>query len=65
MKIRAVIVDDEAPANANHVRYVRQTGTYVMPLDKFGVQTVETSFGNLKASASTPSVTWSTRPEGS
>jgi len=58
-------VDDEAPANANHVRYVRQTGTYVMPLDKFGTQTVEPSFGNLKASASTPGhvmISWLGRP---
>jgi hypothetical protein len=46
--------DDEAPAGNNHVRYIRQTGTYVMPLDKFGTQAVETSFGNLQASSSTP-----------
>jgi len=58
-------VDDEASANNNHVRYVRQTGTYVMPLDKFGTQTVETSFGNLQASASTPGhvmISWLGRP---
>jgi hypothetical protein len=58
-------IDDEAPANANHVRYVRQTGTYVMPLDKFGTQTVETSFGNLQASPSTAGhvlISWLGRP---
>lgn len=58
-------VDDEAAAGNNHVRYVRQTGTYVMPLDKFGTQTVETSFGNLQASRSTPGqvlISWLGRP---
>jgi hypothetical protein len=58
-------VDDEAPANANHVRYIRQTGTYVMPLDKFGVQTVETSFGNLQANRSSAGhilISWLGRP---
>jgi hypothetical protein len=58
-------IDDEAPANNNHVRYVRQTGTYVMPLDKFGTQTVETSFGNLQASPSTAGhilISWLGRP---
>lgn len=57
--------DDEAPANANHVRYIRQTGTYVMPVDKFGTQTVEPSFGNLQASASTAGhvmISWLGRP---
>jgi hypothetical protein len=57
--------DDEAPAGNNHVRYIRQTGTYVMPLDKFGTQAVETSFGNLQASSSTPGhvlISWLGRP---
>jgi hypothetical protein len=45
--------DDEAPQNANHVRDVRTTGTYVMPLDTFGNMVVEPSFGNLQASYST------------
>jgi hypothetical protein len=58
-------IDDEAAANNNHVRYVRQTGTYVMPLDKFGTQTVEPSFGNLQASSSTAGhvlISWLGRP---
>ena len=57
--------DDEAGANINHVRYVRTTGTYVMPLDKFGNMQVESSFGNLTASRSTPAhalISWLGRP---
>jgi hypothetical protein len=34
--------DNEAAANNNHVRYIRATGSYTMPLDKFGMQTQET-----------------------
>jgi hypothetical protein len=51
-------LDNEAPAGQNHVRYVRSTGTYVMPLDKFGKQLVE---NYLTAVPSTPGhvmVTW-------
>lgn len=57
--------DDEASSGNNHVRYIRQTGTYVMPVDKFGTQTVEPSFGNLQASASTAGhvmISWLGRP---
>jgi hypothetical protein len=46
--------DDEAGQGVNHVRYIRGTGTYVMPLDQFGNAQVESSFGNLTASHSTP-----------
>jgi hypothetical protein len=35
--------DNEAASGNDHVRYVRSTGTYVMPLDKFGVPTQETA----------------------
>jgi len=58
-------VDDEAPVGNNHVRYVRSTGTYVMPLDKFGSMVVEQSFGNLTISHSTAGhvlVSWLGRP---
>ncbi len=43
--------DNEAGQNQNHFRYIRSTtGTYYMPLDSFGVQTVETKFGSLTIS---------------
>jgi hypothetical protein len=51
-------LDDEAPAGQNHVRYIRSTGTYVMPTDTFGKQLVEQY---LTAVPSTPGhvrVTW-------
>jgi hypothetical protein len=58
--------DNEAPQGNNHVRYVRTTGTYVMPLDTFGTMVVEPSFGNLQASVSaTPGhvlISWLGRP---
>jgi hypothetical protein len=58
--------DDEAPQGNNHVRYVRTTDTYVMPLDTFGAMVVEPSFGNLQASVSeTPGhvlISWLGRP---
>jgi hypothetical protein len=59
-------IDNEAPQGNNHVRYVRTTGTYVMPLDTFGNMVVEPSFDNLKASISTTPgrvlVSWLGRP---
>lgn len=39
--------NNEAPDGSDRVRYIRQTGSYTLPLDTFGVQTVETSFGDL------------------
>ncbi len=39
--------DNEAANNNNHVRYVRTAGPYAMPMDKFGTQRVEPSFGQL------------------
>ena len=58
--------DDEAAQGNNHVRYVRTTGTYVMPLDTFGTMLVEPSFGNLQASRSTTPgyvlISWLGRP---
>ena len=59
-------IDNEAPQGNNHVRYVRTTGTYVMPLDTFGSMVVEPSFDNLRASVSTTPghvlVSWLGRP---
>ena len=58
-------VDNEAPSGSNHVRYIRTLGQYVLPLDQFGNQYAEPSFGNLKASPSTPGhvlVSWLGRP---
>ncbi len=54
--------DDEAGSGNNHVRYVRTTGRYVMPMDKFGTQHGEpASFGQLSASTASAGrvpVTW-------
>jgi len=58
-------VDDEAGTGQNHVRYVRTTGNYTMPLDKFGTQYVEPSFGQLAvgpASGGHVPVSWLGRP---
>ena len=41
--------DNEAGNGVNHIRYIRQTGTYSLPLDTFGTMTAEISFGNFKA----------------
>ncbi|MGA2656113.1 MAG: hypothetical protein ABSH34_01210 [Verrucomicrobiota bacterium] len=57
--------DNEAASGSNHVRYVRAVGQYALPLDQFGQPYVEPSFGNLKASLSTPGhvlVSWLGRP---
>lgn len=37
--------DNEAPSGQDHVRYIRSTGTYVMPLDTFGSQFQEPQYG--------------------
>lgn len=56
---------DEALNFTNHIRYIRTTGNYVMPLDKFGSMVQEQSFGNLvagpKSGGSVP-ITWLGRP---
>ncbi len=57
--------DNEAPFKVNHLRYVRAVGSYVMPLDSFGVMEEEISFGNLSvgpASAGSVPVSWLGRP---
>jgi len=43
-------LDNEAAGGNNHIRYIRSTGTYVMPQDTFGTQTQEPQFGNLTIS---------------
>ncbi len=56
---------NEPPAGVNHVRYVRSTGTYTMPLDTFGTMVTEPSFGNLLATPSTTGhvlISWLGRP---
>jgi hypothetical protein len=55
--------DDEAPANQNHLRYIRSTGggTYAMPVDIFGTQTIEPKIGGLTIGAPSGAhvpVTW-------
>jgi hypothetical protein len=57
--------DNEAPDGSDRVRYIRQTGSYTLPQDTFGTQTVEASFGNLAigaASAGHALVSWTGRP---
>jgi hypothetical protein len=57
--------DNEAASGANHLRIVRTAGAYAMPLDTFGNQRVEPSFGQLAAgpvSAGQVSVSWLGRP---
>src|SRR6185369_9699665 len=47
-------IDNEAPSGNNHLRYIRGAGTYVMPLDTFGRQLAEPSFGDLQCSQASP-----------
>ncbi|HQL77436.1 MAG TPA: CBM20 domain-containing protein [Verrucomicrobiota bacterium] len=58
-------LDNEGGYGADHVRYIRQTGSYTLALDYFGAPTVEDSFGNLTigapAAGSIP-VSWLGRP---
>jgi hypothetical protein len=57
--------DNEAASGANHIRIVRTASAYTMPLDTFGNQLVEPSFGQLAAgpvSAGQVSVSWLGRP---
>ena len=57
--------DNEAANNVNHVRYIRQTGTYALPLDTFGNAVVEPLVGGLtigSPSAGSVPITWLGRP---
>ncbi|HLX95030.1 MAG TPA: hypothetical protein VKU37_04725 [Verrucomicrobiae bacterium] len=57
---------NEATNFQNHVRYIRSTGTYVMPQDTFGSMVQEPSFGNLaigsKNSDGNVPINWLGRP---
>jgi len=59
-------LDNEAPSGLNHIRYIRSaSGTYTLPVDTFGTQYVEPSFGNLTIQPGTPGnvlVSWLGRP---
>jgi hypothetical protein len=56
--------DNEAGVGFNHVRYIRSVGSYVMPLDVFGAQTVEPAVGSLsiQRSGSQVVLSWNGRP---
>jgi hypothetical protein len=43
--------DNELPAYVNHIRYVRNLGSYTLPLDKFGTQGTEPQLGPLTIGA--------------
>ncbi len=59
-------LDNEAGFAQDHKRYIRSTtGTYILPLDTFGTQTVEPKFGNLviaKPTGGVLPVTWTGYP---
>jgi hypothetical protein len=53
--------DNEAAFKVNHIRYTRNTGSCVLPLDTFGTQLVEPVVGSVKISslvAGHVNVTW-------
>src|SRR5512133_885375 len=57
--------DDEAASGNNHVRTVRQVGTYSFPMDTFGTPYVEPDFGQLAVGAALNGqvpVSWLGRP---
>ena len=61
------IMDNEAPVYQDHIRYIRETktGSYDMPMDTFGDQHVEPSFGGLAvgpASGGNVPLRWLGRP---
>lgn len=57
-------IDNESGIGNNHIRYIRHLGSYTMPLDTFGTQTVEPQVGYLTNSVSGGQVTltWNGRP---
>ncbi len=58
-------IDNEAAQNNNHIRFVRRAGTYALPLDTFGNQYVEPSFGQLAVGAAVSAqvpISWLGRP---
>jgi len=56
--------DNEAASGNNHIRYIRQPGDYVFPLDTFGNMVQEPVVGSLTAARDTAQVviTWNGRP---
>jgi hypothetical protein len=61
----ATSLNNEAPDGSDRVRYIRQTGSYILARDTFGTQTVESSFGELTIvtpSAGHVPVSWLGRP---
>jgi hypothetical protein len=53
--------DNEAGFEKNHVRYIRNTGSCILPMDTFGTQLVEPVVGALNIAPSTPghvNVSW-------
>lgn len=61
-------LDNEAASGSNHVRYVRATGTYTMPVDVFGTMTQENATQDLgrlsisKGTAGKVVITWQGQP---
>ena len=58
-------LDNEAAFATNHLRYIRTTGSYSLPLDTFGSQLHEASFGSLKIgqpSGGHAPISWLGRP---
>jgi hypothetical protein len=57
--------NQDEDSGTNHVRYIRATGSYDLPLDVFGDMVQEQSFGNLaiggKTGGNVP-ITWLGRP---
>lgn len=57
--------DNETHGRQNHLRYIRATGEYELPLDTFVAPVQEQSFGDLKAALSDPQhllISWLGRP---
>lgn len=57
--------DNEAGFGTNHVRFIRALGTYVMPIDTFGVMLQEPAAGSLAisgVSGGNVTLTWNGRP---
>ena len=58
-------VDNEAAFGVSHVRFIRAAGSYVMPIDTFGVMLQESVVGPLatsSASGDSITLTWDGRP---
>lgn len=60
--------DNEAAVGNDHVRYIRSTGAYTMPVDKFGAPVQETQTGDLgnltiaRAANGHLTITWNGQP---